>query len=89
MDAVLQYPALGVEEGKCCLVEMNRIDLVAYTSEHVHPVLVGLPAEEGVLVVLVADLFLCDNLGGALRLLFVFAALDRNGVHLGAQADDL
>ena len=87
VDAVLQYPALGVEGGKCCLVEMHRIDLEAYTSEHVHPVLVGLPAEEGVLVVLVADLFLCYDFGGALRFLFVFAALDRNGVHLGAQAE--
>ena len=45
VDAVLQYPALGVEGGKCCFVEMHSIDLVVYTSEHVHPVLVGLPAE--------------------------------------------
>ena len=75
--------------GKYCLMEIHCIDLVAYTSKPVHPVLVGLPTEEGVLVVVVADLFLCDNLGGALRFLFVSAALNRNGVHLGAQADDL
>ena len=36
-----------------------------------------------------ADLFLCYDFGGALRFLFVFAAPDRNGVNLGAQADDL
>ena len=89
VDAVLQYPALGVEGGKCCLVEMHREDLVVYSSKHVHPVLIGLLAEEGVLVVLVADIFLRDNLLGALCFPFVFAALDFDRVHLGAQEDGL
>ena len=67
---------------------MHREDLTVYTSEQVHPVLVGLLAEEGVLVVLVAYLFLCYDFGGALRFLFV-AALKQDRVHLGAQADNL
>ena len=36
-----------------------------------------------------ADLFLCDNLGGALCFLYVFVSLEQDGVHLGAQADNL
>ena len=88
-DAVLLDPALGVEGGERRLVKMHPEDLVAFALEPVHSVLEGSLAEKGLLVVLVVDLFLCDNLGGALCFLFVFAALDFDGVHLGAQADDL
>ena len=64
-------------------------DLVAFASEPAHSVLEGSQTEQSLLVVMVLDLFLCDNLGGALRLLYVFVTLEQDGVHLGAQADDL
>ena len=76
VDAVLLDPALGVEGGKCCLVQMIPKDLVAFALEPVHPVFEGSLAEKGILVVLVADLFLCDNLGGALCFLDVFVSLE-------------
>ena len=76
VNAVLLNPALGVEGGKCCLGEILPEDLVAFASEPVQPVLERSLTEEGVLVVLVADLFLCDNLGGALCFLYVFVALE-------------
>ena len=89
VDAVLLDPALGVERGKRCLVQMNRENLVAFALKPVHPVLEGSLAEKGLLVVLVVDLFLCDNLGGALCFFYVFVSIDFDRVHLGAQADDL
>ena len=88
VDAVLLDPALGVKGGERRLVKMHPEDLVAFALEPVHPVLERSLTEKGLLVVLVADLFLCDNLGGALCSLFA-VSLEQNGVHLGAQADDL
>ena len=89
VDAVLLDPALGIEGGERCLVQMYCEDLVAFALKPVYSVLERSLAEKGLLVVLVADLFLCDNLGGALCFLYVFVALEQDGVHLGAQADDL
>ena len=73
VDAVLLDPALGIEWGKCCLVQMHPKDLVPLALEPVHPVLERSLTEKGLLVVMMADLFLCDNLGGALCFLFVAA----------------
>ena len=39
VDAVLLDPALGIERGKCCLIEMHPENLVAFALEPVHPVL--------------------------------------------------
>ena len=89
VDAIRLDPALGIERGKCCLIEMHPEDLVVFISKHVHPVFECLPVEEGVLVVLVVDLFLCHDFGGALCFLYVFVALEQDGVHLGAQAHNL
>ena len=45
VDAVLLDPALGIEGGERRLVQMHPENLVVFTSEHVYPVLEGLPAE--------------------------------------------
>ena len=65
VDPVFLDPALGVEGGDRCFVEMLSVDLVAFASENIHAVLECNSVKEEVLVVL----------GRALCLFDVFVAL--------------
>ena len=58
-------------------------------SEHVHSVLEDRLVEQGVFVVLVGNLFLCDTFCCAFRFFDVFLIIKKDGVHFRAQAHNL